>query len=112
MQMDILVIDGKVVDAAIGGRDPRRHLAGLEHRTHQALDEPAIGIARNPGRRVRAPGVSAHRRAAWIDRGTAPGTDGAAEARARKRELEGEAGFGDEAVPALHPDLAIADIGA
>src|SRR5258708_31796644 len=37
-----------VVDADARRRDPARELAGLDHLSHQALDEIAIGLRRQP----------------------------------------------------------------
>src|SRR6266436_6172595 len=48
VQMDVLVIDRQIVDAAIGWGDPARHLAGLDDLLHQAAHIGAVGLRGQP----------------------------------------------------------------
>src|SRR5258706_4382188 len=87
LQMNILVIDCEVVDAAVGRRDPGRHLAGLDHLLHQALHEAAVALARQPLARALLPRLAADDPAFGRDRYARPGADRAAEAGAPQAEL-------------------------
>src|SRR3989442_15374888 len=40
VKLDVLVLQGQVVNAALGRRDPAGHPAGLDHFLHQRVIEP------------------------------------------------------------------------
>src|SRR5579859_4095865 len=107
MQLHVLILDREVVDAAVGGRDPGGHLAGLDHLLHQALDEGAVALARQPFARPCVPLGASDDPAIWTHGNASPGTDRAAEAGAGQRELAPDAGFLDQPVPAFDADLAV-----
>src|SRR4051794_33506596 len=48
VKFDVLVINGEVVDAALGRCDPAGHLAGLDHAVHERLDEGPVGGRGDP----------------------------------------------------------------
>src|SRR5262245_44004398 len=96
LQAHVLVVDGEVVDAAVGRRDPCRHLAGLDDALHQALDEGAVALRGNPAREPGAPLGVADELALGCRELARPGADRAPEARARQLELDGQAGLLDE----------------
>src|SRR5262245_28201356 len=48
VDLHVLEIAGLVVDADLGRSDPGREPAALPARLHQALDEVAVGLGRQP----------------------------------------------------------------
>src|SRR3989441_2405966 len=48
VKLDVLVLQRKVVDTALGRRDPAGHPAGLDHLLHQRVHERLVGFARDP----------------------------------------------------------------
>src|SRR5947208_10843557 len=48
VKVDVLVFHGKVVDAALRGRDPGRHLAGLDHALHERKHVGTVAFRGNP----------------------------------------------------------------
>src|SRR5687768_12033612 len=48
LELDVLVLHGQVVDAALRRRDPAGHLAGRDDLLHQRMHERSVGIGWNP----------------------------------------------------------------
>src|SRR5258708_3302543 len=112
LQMHILVFDREIVDAAVGRGDPGGHLAGLDDLMHQALDEGAVALGREPCADAAVPFLAADDPALGRHMHACPSADRSAKAGARQGELAPDPGFLDHPVPALYADLAIPDIGA
>src|ERR1039458_8371846 len=112
MQLHILVVHGIVVDAAIGRRNPCGHLAGLLYSVHEAEDVRSIALARQPLADLSVELFRAYRPSGQIGGNAGPRSDIAPETRAGQRQSERIAGLLDQPVPALHAQLAVADVGA
>src|SRR5580700_1987002 len=98
LQPYIFVIDGIVIDATIGWRDPCRHLAGLRDALHQAQDVRPVAFARQPVARVRSELFRGNRLALGSRRHGRPVSDVAPKTRAGQREAEAVSGFLDQPV--------------
>src|SRR4051812_22705628 len=48
VKLDVLVLDRKIVDAALGRGDPAGHLAGLDHAPHERVHESPVGFRGDP----------------------------------------------------------------
>src|SRR6185436_19976896 len=48
VNVDVLVLHGKVVDPALRRGDPAGHLARLDHPMHERMHEGAVALRRNP----------------------------------------------------------------
>src|SRR5438874_2546605 len=48
VELDVLMLHRKVVDAAVGRRDPARHLARLDHALLQRMHEAAVRFGGDP----------------------------------------------------------------
>src|SRR5258707_10424422 len=92
LKLDVLVLDGKVVDAALGRRDPAGHLAGLDHALHQGVDEGAVGIRGNPLREIFFIFFFCNCFSLRSYRLPGPGADRAAEARGGQGKAQGVPG--------------------
>src|ERR1700733_5300867 len=99
-----------VVDADTRRRDPARELTQLGHRLHQAADEIAVVLGRQPGALVAVPGRFIDQLAGRRYFHVLELTDLAVEADMRQFEFEGDAGFVDDLVPAVEAALAIGGI--
>src|SRR5215469_16338406 len=100
VQTDIFVGGRHIVDAAIGWRDPTRHLAGLAHAPHEAAHKSAILFRGHPIALSRPPGFGGDRISLRIGVAASPGADGAPEPRARYNQPEIVTGLLDQPVPA------------
>src|SRR5260221_10066915 len=107
LKLDVLVLDGKVVDAALGRRDPAGHLAGLDHALHQGMDEGPVGLRGDPLREILFILFFRNCFSVRSDRLPGPGADRAAETRRGQGEAQGVAGALDGTVPAFQADLAV-----
>src|SRR2546425_2618326 len=107
VKVDVLVIQGKVVDAALGRRDPRGHLAGLDHLVHQRMHEGVVALGGNPVLEAPLVFLARDHLAVGVHRHAGPGPDRAPEARRWQGEAQLVARALDHAVPALESDLAI-----
>src|SRR6516165_2525769 len=106
----ILILDRIVVDAAIRRGNPCCHPAWLVHAVHQAEDEGLVAFGRQPFGLARRELLGTDRVACCVRRDARPVTDIAAEACTRQRQTEWIAGLLDQAVPALHAQVAVADV--
>src|SRR6516164_9040254 len=112
IQPYILVIERRVVDADLGRRDPARDLARRGDPLHQARDKRAVFGRGQPLVLAPVPFLLGERVALRVGRDARPDADRAVEAGARQPEAEIMSVFREKPVPALHADIAIADIGA
>src|SRR5687768_7427189 len=110
VELDVLVLHGEVVDAAVRRREPAGDLAGGGDLLHQRMDERAIGFRRDPFVDPLCVLLLAQHLSLRIDRQSGPGADGAAEARGGQGETQREAGALDLPVPALEADLAVLEV--
>src|SRR5271167_3195581 len=111
VQADVLEVEGRVVDADFGRGDPARDLARLGDTPHQARDEAAVLAGRQPVALPKAPFLLGDRAPLRVGPHAGPDADRAVEADARQPEPKIIPGFCEKPVPALHPDIAIPDIG-
>src|SRR5436853_5602666 len=44
VKMDVLIVDGEIVDAALGRGDPGGHFPRLDHLVHERADERAVAL--------------------------------------------------------------------
>src|SRR3954466_9019637 len=105
VKLDVFVLYGEVVDAALRRRDPRGHLAGLGHLLHERMDEGAVALRGDPIVEPALVFMTVDLLPGGVDRHARPGPDRAAEARGGEREAQGVARALDHAVPALEADL-------
>src|SRR5437879_4830403 len=84
MKLDVLVLQGQVVDAALGRRDPAGHPAGLDHFLHQRVHERLVGFARDPAGKGIFIQLPLHEVSLGIHRLSRPGADSAPEERRRQ----------------------------
>ncbi len=106
LQSHVFVIHGVVVDAAVGRRDPCRHLAVLIHAVHQAENVGLIVLARQPARDLRIEFFVRDRSARRIGRYSRPNADAATESCARQRQTERVPRPLDEGLPPPPPTQA------
>src|SRR4051794_4278036 len=106
-ELHVFVFDRIRVDAAIRWRDPARHLAGLGHALHQALDECVIRFARQPFVPARIEFGLADGLAFRRGRHAGPDADLAAKARGRQLEFEAHPGALEAHIPTRHADVAV-----
>src|SRR5579863_485342 len=108
--LHIFKIAGLIVDAEPRRRDPAGELARLGHRLHQADDEIAVVLRRQPFADLAVPGrfVNDHARRRYFY--ILEFADLAMEADMRQRELEGDAGLADRFVPAVDTALAVGGV--
>src|SRR5688572_20561617 len=111
VELDVLVLQREVVDAAVGRGDPARHFAGLDHALLQGMDEGLVGFGRDPAGEVLLVLLLRDQVALRVDREAGPGADGAAEAGGGELQAQVEAGALDLAVPAPEADLAVLEVG-
>src|ERR1017187_3442043 len=112
MQLHVLVVHGVVVDAAIGRRNPRGHLALILYSVHEAQNGPPVALAGQPAANLSVELLRAYRMSGQIGGPSGPRSDVAPETRAGQRQTESISGLLDQPVPALHAQLTIADVGA
>src|SRR3954469_24650273 len=84
IQCDVLVIQSKIVDAALGRRNPSRHFARSDDPLHEAMHKVVIRLAGQPFRQPQRIFLATDWPALRIGRHVRPGTDAAAEMRARQ----------------------------
>src|SRR3989442_4024917 len=111
VKVDVLVIQSKVVDAALGRRDPGGHLAGLYHLVHERMHEGVVALGGNPVLEAPLVVLARDHLAVGVDRHAGPRPDRAAEARRGESQAERITRALDHAVPALESDLAIPEVG-
>src|SRR5271169_2380821 len=105
LQLHVLVVNGIVIDAAVGWSDPRRHLARLIDTLHQAQDEAPVALAGQPPGLVCRELLVADGLAFGRRRHTRPIADVPPEARTRQSQAERVARLLNQPVPALQTDL-------
>src|SRR5258708_27217593 len=110
-QLTVFVVDRLVVDAAVRRGDPRRHLAGLGHRPHQAVHECAIRFCRKPGVLPGLKGAGRNRTSIGVGGHAGPKADATAEAAAWQAVAEGEARLLNLVIPPIEEHLALLDVG-
>jgi hypothetical protein len=111
VEANILEINRLSIDAPGRGRDPVRHLAGLQHRLgHQRGDIGAVGGTRQPLLAVPLPFGGRDDLARGRDRSAGKGADLAVEAAMGQVKAEGDLMLADEAIPALDPLFAVGDV--
>src|SRR5579863_6569194 len=108
--LHVLEIAGLVVDADARRSDPTGEFAGLGDRLHQAGDELAVILRRQPLTLLPLPRRIADQLAGGRYVGILELADHAVEADMRQFEFEADAGPVDDLVPAIEAALAIGGV--
>jgi hypothetical protein len=108
--LHVFEIAGLVVDADARRRDPAGELAGLDHALHQAGDEIAVVLRRQPLARVALPGRLVDELAGRRHFHVLELADQAVKADMGQFEFERDAGLVDDLVPAVDTALAVGGV--
>src|SRR5579863_4104339 len=108
--LHIFKIAGLVVDAEPRRRDPAGELARLGHRVHQADNEIAVVLRRQPFADLAVPGRIVDDNACRRYFHVFEFADLAVEADMRQRELERDAGLANRLVPTVDAALAVGGV--
>ena len=111
IEANVFEIEGLLVDATNGRRDPIGEFTGLDDASsHEGLDESAVCVIGQPAVAAIVPGFLGEHFPVGADVMAGEIANGAVETLVGEGEEEGDAGFFDDAVPAVDAALNFTDI--